>query len=37
MSEFDNDELVEAFQVVMKIFKDDVKPYAVDIYKHMSQ
>jgi len=37
MSEFDNDELVDAFQVVMKLFKNDVKPYAVDIYKHMSE
>lgn len=35
MNEFDNEELVNAFENVMTIFADDIKPYAVDICNHL--
>jgi len=31
MNEFDNEDLVSAFESVMTIFADDIKPYAIDI------
>jgi hypothetical protein len=36
MNEFDNEELVSAFESIMSIFADDIKPYAVDICKHLT-
>ena len=37
MNEFDNEELVSAFENIMTIFQDDIKPYAVDICQHLCQ
>jgi hypothetical protein len=37
MNNLDNEELVSAFENVMTIFQDDIKPYAVDICLHLKQ
>jgi len=37
MNEFDNEELVAAFENLMTIFQDDIQPYAADICKHLKQ
>ena len=37
MNDLDNEELVSAFENVMTIFQDDIKPYAVDICLHLKQ
>ena len=37
MNEFDNEELVSAFESIMTIFAKDIVPYAVDICKHLSE
>ena len=33
----DNEELISAFERIMMAFKDEIKPYAVDICKQMNQ
>jgi len=35
MNEFDNEELVAAFENIMTIFEDEISPYAVDICQHL--
>lgn len=35
MNEFDNEELVDAFESIMIIFSRDIKPYARDICTHL--
>jgi Mg2+ and Co2+ transporter CorA len=35
MNEFDNEELVNAFENIMEIFQSEIKPYAVDICSHL--
>ena len=37
MNELDNEELVAAFENIMTIFQDDIKPYALDICNHLVQ
>ena len=35
MNEFDNEELVSAFENIMTIFQQEIRPYAVDICNHL--
>lgn len=35
MNEFDNEELVNAFENIMEIFQYEIIPYAVDICDHL--
>ena len=35
MGEFDNEELIAAFENIMGIFEDEIRPYAVDISNHL--
>ena len=35
MNEFDNEELVAAFESLMTIFQDDIRPYAAQICQHL--
>ena len=35
MNEFDSEDLVSAFESIMTIFADDIKPYAIDICNHL--
>jgi importin-7 len=35
MNEFDNEELVSAFENIMQIFQDEIRPYAMDICNHL--
>jgi hypothetical protein len=35
MNEFDNEELVAAFENIMTIFEDEIRPYAVGICQHL--
>lgn len=35
MNEFDNEELVNAFENIMEIFQNEIRPYAVDICSHL--
>ena len=37
MNEFDNEEIVDAFENIMIIFADHIKPYALDICKHLKE
>jgi len=37
MNEFDNEELVAAFENIMTIFQNEIQPYAADICKHLKQ
>lgn len=37
MNEFDNEELVAAFENIMTIFSAEIQPYAADICKHLKQ
>jgi hypothetical protein len=37
MNDLDNEELVSAFENIMTLFQDDIKPYAVDICLHLKQ
>jgi len=36
MNDFDNDELVAAFENVVTIYHDRISPYAADIIRHLS-
>ena len=36
MNEFDNEDLVDAFESIMIIFAEDMRPYAVDICTHLA-
>lgn len=36
MNEFDNEELVSAFENIMSIFQDEIRPYATDICNHLT-
>jgi len=36
MNDFDNDELVAAFENVVTIYHDRISPYAEDIIRHLS-
>ena len=37
MNDLDNEELVSAFENIMTLFQDDIKPYAVDICLQLKQ
>ena len=37
MNQFENEDLVEAFEQIMVIFSVDIKPYAVGICRHLHQ
>jgi len=37
MNDFDNDELVAAFENIVTIYHDRIAPYAVDIIRHLSK
>lgn len=37
MNEFDNDALVSAFENVMSMFVEEIRPFALDICKHMKE
>lgn len=37
MNEFDNEELVAAFENIMTIFSDEIGPYAIDICTHLRE
>jgi hypothetical protein len=37
MNEFDNEELVSAFENIMSIFHLEIRPYAVDICEHLKR
>jgi len=36
MNEFDNEELVSAFENIMTIFQNEIRPYAIDICTHLT-
>ena len=35
MNDFENEELVYAFENLMVLFENDIKPYAIEICKHL--
>jgi len=35
MNEFDNEELVNAFENIMSIFQEEIRPFAMDICNHL--
>ena len=37
MNDFDNDELVAAFENIVTTYHDQIAPYAVDIIKHLAK
>lgn len=37
MNELENEDLVGSFEVIMNLFMDDIKPFAIDICSHLKQ
>ena len=37
MNEFDNDELVTAFESIMSLYSEEIKPYLLEICQHLKQ
>ena len=37
MNEVDNEQIVSAFEAIMWLFKDGIKPFSVEICKHLQQ